>query len=164
MEILTCPAGRQIFLETAGGELMSHVNKVNLIPGHCELGAPPSLPCCPHLIQSSGRPACASTSCCHAAIFNLGCWLHPQTKLDLPCVRVKVTADSGWSQGEPCCVGCCWSHTRSGSLEEFLQAIQTNLAGWAKIWGDPKLCFSQKLSGNLSDLAIFVFNHTRWAV
>lgn len=43
MEILTCPAGRQIFLETAEGELMSTVNKVNLIPGHCELEL--RLPC-----------------------------------------------------------------------------------------------------------------------
>lgn len=34
------------FLEAAVGELMSHVNKVNLVPGHFELGAPPSLSCC----------------------------------------------------------------------------------------------------------------------
>lgn len=102
---LTCPVGRQTFLEAAGGELMSHVNKVNLVPGHFGLGAPPSLPCCPHLIHWSGKPACASTSCCHTAIFNLGCWLHPLTKLDLPHVRVKVTVHSGWSHVEPSCVG-----------------------------------------------------------
>lgn len=102
--IQTCPAGRQAFLETAWGQLMSHVNKANLVPGHFGLGAPPSLPCCPDLIQLSGRPACAPISYCHTAIFNLGCWLHPLTKLDLPHVRVKVAADSSPSYLEPSCV------------------------------------------------------------
>ena len=75
--ILTRPAGRRTFLETAGEELLRRVNEVSLAPGHGGLRAPPSLPCCPPWLLSPGRPACASTSCCHAAIFNLGCWLHP---------------------------------------------------------------------------------------
>lgn len=146
-EILTCPTGRQTFLEAAREELMSHVHKVNLVPGYSGLGAPPSFLCCPCLIQSSIRPACAFTSCCHTAIFNFGCWLHLPAKLDLPHMRVKVTADSSWSHVEPSYVGQCRS-LGGATQEELLQALLANLTGWAKTWGDLDLCFSQKLSGN----------------
>lgn len=136
---LTCPAGRQTFLEATVGELMNHVNKVNLVPGHFRLGAPPSLPCCPCLIHWSGRPASASTSCCHTAIFNLGCWLHPLTKLDLPYVRVKVTADSSWFHMEASYVG--WSQSLGGAPSEnfFRPSWPTWQAGLK--FGGPKFVF-----------------------
>lgn len=129
------------FLEAAVGELMSHVNKVNLVPGHFALGAPPSLSCCPCWIHwSSGRPACAFTSCCHTAIFNLGCCLHPLTK-----------ARSSSCEGEGNCrlrqvphgAQLCRleSFARRDSLKELLQAILANLACWAKIWGTQTCVF-----------------------